>query len=129
MSFILVPRDGDGVQVNAWNWRPTLELLRSEGLIDSETYEQMGAHSCGGGVNDALAYRIADFLEHRLAKMQPGERMRADLSLTDEPKSALVISPETRVEDINANEVYSATYEWLMTFQEFCRRSGGFEVY
>jgi hypothetical protein len=43
MSFILVPKHGDDVQVNAWNWRPTLELLLREGLISEELHDRMGA--------------------------------------------------------------------------------------
>jgi hypothetical protein len=34
MSFILIPTHGEDVQVNAWNWRPTLLLLRDANLID-----------------------------------------------------------------------------------------------
>ena len=129
MTFILVPKHGDEVQINAWNWRPTLELLRNEGLVDAETYERMGAQGCGGKVDDALAHHIADFLERRLADMQPGERIRADLSVTAKAKTIQVISPGSKLDDINANDLYSATYEWFVTFKEFCRSSGGFEVY
>ncbi len=43
MTFILVPEQGEDVQVNAWNWRPTLELLRAEGLLTEENYERMAA--------------------------------------------------------------------------------------
>ena len=37
MTFILVPNNGDDVQVNGWNWRPTVELLRAAGQLDDET--------------------------------------------------------------------------------------------
>jgi hypothetical protein len=63
MTFILVSAKGNELQVNAWNWRPTLDLM-----LD----------------------------------MNPA--------------------------DIDANELYSATYEWLETFAKFCRSSGGFKV-
>lgn len=54
--------------------------------------------------------------------------MRADLTITDVPKKRLVITPTTKVEDIDTVEVYSATYEWLVQFRDFCRSSGGFEI-
>lgn len=129
MTFILVPKHGEDVQVNAWNWRPTLELLRNEGLINTEDYKRMDAQGCGGKIDERLAVRIADFIERRLAEMKPGERMRADLAVASKPKKRLIISPRTRLENIDANEIYSASYEWLVTFKQFCRNSGGFEVH
>jgi len=33
-----------------------------------------------------------------------------------------------KVEDVDAKEAYSATYEWLVMFRDFCRTSGGFKV-
>jgi len=40
--------------VNAWNWRPTLELLLNEDLIDGGRHELLGAHGCGAGVGEEL---------------------------------------------------------------------------
>src|SRR5689334_22729043 len=42
MSFILVPKEGEELQVNGWNWRPTLQLLLAAGVITREDYEVMG---------------------------------------------------------------------------------------
>lgn len=128
MSFILVPKRGDEVQVNAWNWRPTLELLLREGLISEELHERMGAQGAGGEVDAELAARIAEAIERTLKAMKPGERMLADLTLTDRPKTKWVITPETRPDEVDAKDMYSATYEWLAKFAGFCRSSGGFEV-
>jgi hypothetical protein len=53
MTFILVPAhaepDGD-LQINAWNWRPTLELLLRARLLDGEAVERAAAQDAGGGV-------------------------------------------------------------------------------
>ena len=129
MTFILVPNHGEDVQINAWNWRPTLELLRNADLINSKQYERMGAQGCGGIVDDAQSFRIADFIEGKLSDMKPGERVRADLTITVKPKPVFIFSPKTKPDDIDANELYSISYEWLVTFKEFCRNSKGFEVY
>jgi hypothetical protein len=129
MTFILVPKQGKDIQVNAWNWRPTLELLRAERLISEQEYERMGAQGCGGQVDAALACRIADVVKSRLMLMKPGERMRADLSVTATSKVRHVFTAEMKPGEIDPNEIYSATYEWLAKFKDFCRESEGFEVY
>jgi len=128
MSFILVPKRGEDVQINAWNWRPTLELLLGEGVISGEQYELMGAQGTGGKVDAELADRIAEAVERRLMVMKSGERMLGDLTVTAKPKTKWVITPESGSDEIDANDMYSATYEWLKQFADFCRRSGGFEV-
>ena len=129
MTFILVPKRGDALQINAWTWCPTLELLLRERLIGEELYERMGTQGAGGEVGAGLASRIADAIERRLGDMKPSERMLADLTVTDRPKAKWVITPATRPDELDTNDIYSATYEWLTTFAKFCRGSGGFEVY
>jgi len=74
MSFILVPSEGDDLQVNAWNWRPTLELLAA-GVITEEDHELLGCQGCGGRVTAEKAGRIADAVISKLNRMNPGQRM------------------------------------------------------
>jgi len=131
MAFILTSKHGEDLQVNAWNWRPTLELLHHERVLDAEQYERLGLHSTGVGlVDEALAQRIADVLDRRLAawSMKAGDRMLADLSLASEKKKPVVFSPGGNAESIDGNDLYCASYEWLATFRDFCRRCGGFDV-
>jgi hypothetical protein len=120
MSFILVPKNGPDVQVNGWNWRPTLLLISRAGLVSEEEYERMGANGCGGKVDQAKALRIAEVVQAQVGKMKTGERMRADLTVTSLPQPVDLRS--------DPNELYSATYDWLCRFSDFCRRSGGFDV-
>ena len=54
--------------------------------------------------------------------------MRADLSVTSVPKAPQVFNPDTQASDIDVTELYSATYEWLVTFKDFCKRCDGFMV-
>lgn len=128
MSFILIPQHGDDVKINAWNWRPTLMLLLNAHLIDEDLYERMGVNGAGGGVDLQAAERIANFLGEQLEVMKPGQRFRSDLKITAEPPKPSVFAPGTKVEDIDAVELYSATYEWLVMFRDFCRTCGGFKV-
>jgi hypothetical protein len=60
--------------------------------------------------------------------MAPGQRLRADLTVTNEPKRIKVFTPGMKVKDVDAVEIYSATYEWLAMFRDFCRTSAGFKV-
>jgi hypothetical protein len=128
MTFILIPNQGEDVQINAWNWRPTIEFLRVENVITSEHAELLTCHGTEARVDADLANRMAGAIENRLLIMKPGERLRADLTVTAAPKPLAVFGPGTNPDDIDANELYSATHEWLVTFRDFCRRSHGFLV-
>ena len=128
MTFILVPSQGEDLQVNAWNWRPTLELLRAADVITDQEYELMGAQGCGGQVDAASASRIADVVSNKLININSGERILGDLSVSGEPKKSVVFTPLMNGEDIDSIDLYSATYEWLELFAKFCRSSGGFKV-
>ena len=117
MSFILIPNKGGDVQVNAWHWRPTLEFLRAEDIITTEAAELLGSNGCGACVDADLASRIAGAVEIKLSTMKPGDRMRADLTVTDIPTVAQIFRPDNQPGDIDAINLYSATYEWLLTFK------------
>jgi hypothetical protein len=128
MAFILTPKSGEEIVINAWNWRPTLELLRSAKLIDDDLLERMGTHGREAQVDAPTACRIADFIETRLRAMKPEQRVLYDLTITDRPKKPLIITPDTRTDQIDEIDVYSASYEWLVKFCDFSRTSGGFDV-
>jgi hypothetical protein len=128
MSFILVPKEGEDLQVNGWNWRPTLELLFAAGVITEEDHEVMGCQGCGGKVDQDKADRIADVVVGKLKSMNPGQRMLADLAVSSAPKKLTVFNPNMNADDIDTNELYSTTFEWLDTFANFCRSSKGFTV-
>jgi len=98
------------------------------GVINENDYELLGCQGSGGRVNAEKADQIANAVTQKLASMNPGERMLADLSVSSEPKKKVVFSPDTNVKDIDTNDLYSTTPEWLQTFVTFCRRSGGFHV-
>lgn len=127
MSFILIPKNGEELQINGWHWRPTLELLLHEKLIDEESHARMGENGCGGEVDAETALRIAAFLESRLAGMKE-ERIKADLTVTDQPKKQVIFGPEGIAADVDLSDLYSASYEWLLMFKEFAAKSGGFRV-
>ena len=124
----LVPKEGEDLQVNGWNWRPTLQLLLAAGVITEEDHEVMGCQGCGAKVDQEKAGRIADVVANKLSSMNPGQRMLPDLSVSSEPKKLAVFSPNMSTDDIDTNELYSTSFEWLHTFAKFCRSSKGFKV-
>jgi hypothetical protein len=128
MAFILIPKSGEEVKINAWNWRPTLELLRNASVIEDDLYERMGTFGREAIVNADMAIRIANFLDDRLGTMKAGDRIRADMTVTDAAKKPLTITPGMQTDQIDVVDTYSATYEWLVQFRDFARASGGFEV-
>lgn len=128
MAFILIPKNGEEIVINAWNWRPTLEFLRDAEIIDDDLFERMGTHGCKAEVDAPTTSRIADFIDSRLGAMKPEQRVLYDFTITDRPKKPLIITPDTKTEEIDTVDVYSASYDWLVKFRDFSRTSGGFEV-
>lgn len=128
MSFILIPKDGEDLQVNGWNWRPTIALLLQANLINEQQHELLGINTCGASVDSQTATRIAEFMDRQLKKMSPGQRLRGDLTIASEPKKPVIFTPTSKVEDYNPVEEYSASYEWLVMFRDFCRTSQGFRI-
>jgi hypothetical protein len=90
MTFILVPVHADpngDLQINAWNWRSTLELLHRARLLDDEAVERAAAQGAGGQVAAEQALWIAEFLDRYLTDLTPGQRVRADGTVTSEPRT------------------------------------------
>jgi hypothetical protein len=75
MSFILVPKEGEDLQVNAWNSRATLELFFAAGVITEEDHEVMGCQGCGAKIDQEKASRIADVIAGKLSGMIPEQRI------------------------------------------------------
>ena len=114
ISEAIATGEGD-LQINGWNWRPTLELLFAAGVITEDDHERMGGQGVGGKVDEAKALLIADVVMRKLLSMNPGERMLANLSVSKEPKQFVDFTPGMKADDIDRTELYSTTYEWLET--------------
>ena len=44
------------------------------------------------------------------------------------PKKEVSFTPETKPGEIDVIDIYSTSYDWLVTFRDFCKESGGFKV-
>jgi hypothetical protein len=126
MSVILVDLADDkhDVQINWWNWRPILALLREAELINNEQFERMGANGCGGQLTRAEAMEAAGFLRRAIMpRMHDEERVHANGEVSTVPKESRPVS------GLSSHELYAATKSSIERFASFCESSQGFDVY
>jgi len=122
MSWTLETPDGESLDVNAWNWRPTLELLERSGLLDADTTQMLG-YNVAVELTGEQAQRIATFLDTYLATAPAEGRVLLEGSIITEPDTY-----EFYRDDLGRN--YSATVAWLTRFRDFCRTAtGGFTAH
>ena len=121
MSFVLEPKHGEDIQINAWNWVPTLLILDRNDILPFDQLERMRCNGSGGSVTAEEAVRIATFLDDFLKGLQPGERVLWDGTVTIEPDTNELFHDEP-------TRNYSAKVAWLNKFRDFCRTSEGFDV-
>jgi hypothetical protein len=121
MAYTLKPMVGGDLLVNKWNWHPTIELLIRASIFTAERAEPL-RYNCGGDVTEAEAIRVYEFLVSYLSSMVPGQRLLLDGKTTSEPDTFEVFHGP----DWDKN--YSATFEWLQKFRDFCKVCGGFSV-
>jgi hypothetical protein len=109
---------------NGWNWRPTIEILRSTGLFDQDRLDHMG-YNAGAEVSQEEARAIADFLDRNvLPSLSEGERILLDGSVTGAPDDGTFYR-----DPAEAFKNYAVEAEWLRKFSAFCRECFGFRVW
>jgi hypothetical protein len=125
MSVILVDlaNDKNDLQINQWNWRPTIELIRRGKILADEQLEPMGRNGGGAQVSTADARSIALFIEQWiLPGLKDDEMMHMDGAISKCPLKPRPI-PGT-----DPYQLYAARKTWLVMFVDFCKSCGGFEV-
>lgn len=126
MGFTIRDLNADGgageIDVNAWHWRPTLEIIETLGFADETRAILMHYSGVTVEFSQDEARAIAQAIRARyLPRMGPDTRVAHDGSLTDEPDTV-----GFHRDDLARN--YSATRPWLQRFCEFCERCRGFAV-
>jgi hypothetical protein len=120
MTVILVSPSADDVQVNGWNWRPTVNIFGKVLGLDEEAMEKLKTGGIGASVSANQALQIAELLDSYIESLPRGGRVRLDGSVAEEPPSYAI--------DFIGTSNYSASREWLVQFRVFCKTCGGFEV-
>ncbi len=99
-------------------------LLVREALgLDAERFERLQRNGAGAELSTLEAEQVADFLIDYLELFPKDGRLLLDGSVTQEPKGSLAF------DDGDFERHYSASYDWLIRFRDFCRSSGGFKVF
>ncbi|MFX1253843.1 MAG: hypothetical protein ACFFCZ_19690 [Promethearchaeota archaeon] len=114
-------------KVNWWNWRPTLELIRKLAIIDDTRLHLMDYNATRVIITKKEAQQIGKrFQADILSKIEPGQRILLDQSVTSEPEEQLYLYQI--LTDVVPSKFYIARYEWLVEFTEFCLNCEGFTV-
>ena len=127
MSFTLLDSGAEGFEfrANVWNWRTALEIIKSFDILSGGTLRQMEYNATGAKLEKDDAHLIGEKIRDEiLPKLEPNKRIFADLSITDAKDDGTLYK-----DDDEQWKNYSADYDWLKEFSEFCLRSKGFQVF
>ena len=127
MSFTLIDLGSEKYEfrANVWNWKPTLEIIKSFDIIDEGKLRQMNYTATGAQFSLEEAHSIGEKIRDEiLPKLEPNRRIFADLSVTDTPDDG------TLYKDGDEQwKNYSTSHDLLKDFSEFCLKSKGFQVF
>ncbi len=127
MSFTLMDSSSENFefQANVWNWKTTLEIIKSFDILSEGKLRQMAYNATGVKLEKDEAHIIGEKIRDEiLPKLEPNKRIFADLSITDAQDDGTLY----RDEDEQWKN-YSASHDWLRDFSDFCLKSKGFQVY
>ncbi len=110
---------------NVWNWKATLEVIKSLDIISEGKLRQMAYNATGVKIKVDDAHAIGQKITEKiLPKLEPNKRIFADLSITDAPDDM-----QLHRDDDEQWKNYSTSHEALKEFAEFCLKSKGFQVF
>jgi hypothetical protein len=127
MSFTLMDTGAESFEfrANVWNWKPTLEIIKSFDILSDSKLRQMEYNATGVKLTKEEVHEIAEKIRDEiLPKLEPNKRMFSDLSVTDEPDDGTLYKDEDE-----QWKNYSVSHDWLKDFVDFCLKSKGFQVF
>ena len=127
MSFTLIDLSSENFEfrANVWNWKTALEIIKSFDILSEGEIRQMNYNATGVKVEAEEGRTIGEKIRDEiLPQLAPNKRIYADLSITDKPDDGTLYK-----DDDEQWKNYSADYDWLKEFSEFCLKSKGFQVY
>ena len=127
MSFTLLDLGSENFEFNAnvWNWKAVLEVIKSFDIVSEGKIKQMNYNGTGVKLEKDETHLIGEKIRNEiLPKLEPNKRIFADLSRTDAPDDGTLYKDEDE-----QWKNYSANYDWLKEFSEFCLKSKGFQVF
>ena len=116
--------NGNNWNVNFWNWRPIVEIIRSLELLPEERVDALHEQLAGNGLSESEARSVATAIRERvLPVLRSEERILLDGSTTTEPDDHVFHRPGTE-----ERKNYGTTLDVLQLFVEYCEHSHGFDV-
>ncbi len=112
-------------RASIWNWKTVLEIVKSFDIISEGKLRQMNYNATGVSLDKEEAHAIGEKIRDKiLPKLAPNKRIFSDLSITDAPDDGTLYH-----DDDEKWKNFSASYDWLKEFSEFCLKSKGFQVF
>ena len=127
MSFTLIDAGSENFEFrsNVWNWKAALEVIKSFDIVGEGKIRQMSYNATGVSISTEEAHLIGEKIRDLiLPKLEPNKRIFADLSITDKPDDGTIYKDEDE-----QWKNFSADYNYLNEFSDFCLKSKGFQVY
>ena len=127
MSFTLMSLSSENFEFrsNVWNWKATLEVIKSFDIVSEGKVRQMSSNATGVSVSGEEAQLIGDKIRQDiLPQLEPNKRIFSNLSITDKPDDGMIYKDKDE-----EWKNYSANYNYLDDFSDFCLKSKGFQVY
>ncbi len=127
MSFTLMDMSSENFEFRSsvWNWKATLEVINSLDIISQGKVREMSNNATGTKVSNEEAQIIGNKIQAEiLPKLEPNKRIYSNLSISDRPDDGVIYKDKDE-EWRN----YSADYNYLSEFSEFCLKSKGFQVF
>jgi hypothetical protein len=112
-------------RANVWNWKPTLEIIKSFDILSESKIRQMTYNATGVKLTKEEAHEIGEKIRDKfLPQLAPNKRIFMDLTITEAPDDGTLYKDEDE-----QWKNYSTSYEWLKDFADFCLNSKGFQVF
>lgn len=127
MSFTLIDLGSESFEfkANIWKWKTALEIIKSFDFLGDGKIRQMSYNATGVEVSKEEAKIIGEEIRKKiLPKLVPNKRIFANMTITEKPDDG------TFYKDKDEEwKNYSAKYDWLEDFADFCLESKGFQVF
>ena len=110
------------IRANWWQWRPTVELIKSFDLFDEERMDVLsnGFGEFSADETQTIISRLEAFISSHL---MPGDRLLLDGRVTSVPDDGTFYRTPSE-----QHQNYSADYVWLVNFVAFCKQCEGIYV-
>jgi hypothetical protein len=122
-------QEGEYFRANIWSWRPIHELIEKANVLPPQMVADM-SYNDGAGPDKEQALLLAASLENMIEGMDEDNTFMLSSEIDGPVAAMLAQFKEQGVEIVSPRgPVYQTDVSHVQEFIEFCRASGGFEVW